>query len=254
MIYLLLFLVLIFITSFLSQNDLSIKSKNIKFKKVLVIYPHPDDEVLTCGGLIKSLNKSNIDTTLAVLTKGEAGNNCLNDGSDLKKVRTREMYLSSQILGVHKLIQLDLGDGKLSLQKQIVKYEVEKIINAEKPDLLITYDLTGLYGHPDHIVLSEIVTTLQTRYGYKLWYSTFPKKVLRLVKLPDHMAKDVNYKSKRVYPNTKIFVGMSVISKIKAMYVHKSQYNSFRNAYPFKFIPLWVFVLGTIFEYFYEVK
>lgn len=43
-----------------------------RYHKVLIISPHPDDEVFGCGGLIHELASRNIDTTVVILSQGEA--------------------------------------------------------------------------------------------------------------------------------------------------------------------------------------
>lgn len=43
-----------------------------RYHKVLIISPHPDDEVFGCGGLIHELASRNIDTKVVILSQGEA--------------------------------------------------------------------------------------------------------------------------------------------------------------------------------------
>lgn len=256
MIYIiLLFIGLSWAISFIFQNDFSLPTKALKkYKKILIIFPHPDDEVLTVGGLTASCRNFGIETIVTVLTKGERGESYIKDVSDLKSLRAHEMETSFKILGGKRLIQLDLGDGDLENNKKVVKEEIKRIIKVENPDLIITYDLAGLYGHPDHIVLSETITELRTDYHYDLWYAVLPKRIMKTVTLPEHMARDPNFKSKRALPTHRIFVGVAVLKKIKALYAYRSQYMSFRNAYPFKFIPLGFYVSANIYEYFHEVN
>ena len=246
-------ILVLWMISFVFQNDFTVPTKSIKkYKNILVVYPHPDDEVLTVGGCVKCLERTSSNTTLLVLTKGEAGESYTKNVNDLKVIRTKELQRASDILGFKDLIQMDLGDGRLEENANRVKNEIENVLVKVKPDLVITYDRAGLYGHTDHIVASEIITKLKTKYGYKLWYSSFPKRVMKLIKLPEHMAKDYNYAAKRQFPTHKVFVGLAVRAKVRAMYAHASQYNSFRSAYPYKFVPLWMYIWGTVYEHFCE--
>lgn len=239
---------LFWILSFLFLNDLTLPTKQIqKYKKVLVVYPHPDDELLTVGGLMAE----NKNTMLLILTKGEKGTPDAHIDLNLKAIRTKEEQESSKILGVKKLIQMDLGDGLLSQKKEQITNIVRDTIKSERPDLVITYDLSGLYGHPDHMVVSEVVTTLvKTEFkNIELWYPTVPKRVFLLLKVPEQMAKDKNFKSKRTYPSLKVFIGLNVIKKIQAVMSHKSQYIPFQPGLPIP-IPTWFFHSMTIYEYF----
>jgi LmbE family N-acetylglucosaminyl deacetylase len=193
--------------------------------------------------------------TLVLLTKGERGPNATRNGS-LKDVRTREARAVSAILEISKLVQEDLGDGELRSKKQELRMFIETLIEQEKPDLLITYDLAGLYGHTDHITCSEIITELKkTRFQeVPLWYVTLPKRVLARVKLPEHIVIDPHIQEKRAFPTHKLFIGASVFPKIKTWYTYKSQRASLREGIS-KFIPiwsLWFFISMVLFEYFAE--
>ncbi len=242
---------LFWIFGFLFLNDFSVPTESIKkFKKILLIYPHPDDEVLTAGGVMAE----NKNATLLILTKGERGTSDAHLDLSLKQVRTNEEQKSSKILGVKKLIQMDLGDGQLGKQREIITKTIREVVKEEKPDLIITYDLSGFYGHPDHMVVSEVITELVKKefQNTELWYPTVPKRVYGLLKIPEEMAKDKNFKNKRTYPTLKVFVGLNVIKKIQAVAAHKSQSLPFQPGLPIP-IPTWFFHSMTVFEYFYKV-
>ena len=238
-------------------NDFSLPVANLKrFKNVLVVFPHPDDEVLTTGGFFKRCADEGIATTLAILTKGEKGTPDAHLENGLKKIRTLEAQRVATLLQVTTLIQLDMGDGELKHKLIEVRNEVENILKQKSYDLVITYDLTGLYGHPDHIALSEVVTSL-LRQKYPqvvLWYTSLPARVLSLLNLPEHMAEHADYKKRRVMPTCRVPVFFGVQNKITALYTYQSQRLSFKSGMPAPFIPLWWFVSLGVNEYFHEVS
>lgn len=237
--------------TFFLLADFSPKNANIdKFNKILLIFPHPDDEVLTSGGLIKSLTQANKRVTVHILTKGEKGQEGAIFNPELKEIRTREVNQVAKILGIQKLILDDFGDGELPNKKQLIDKRVREVIKSEKPDLIITYDLSGLYGHPDHIALSEIITSLQNKP--KLWYVSFPHKFYALTKLPIHMADNPEFMKRKTSPNLKFFVGFNVLFKIRALYSYKSQLLAFKKSTP-KNLPLWFVLSARLFEYYHEV-
>jgi LmbE family N-acetylglucosaminyl deacetylase len=238
-------------------NDFFVPTKKIdKFRHLLVVYPHPDDEALTAGGLMQRFNHLGKKVTLLIMTKGEKGTPNGQLDPQLKKIRSAEATVAANLLGVTELIHLDLGDGELSKKKSQLKSEVIKIVDERDIDLVITYDLTGLYGHPDHIALAEVITDLteQKKYFWTLWYTSLPKKLLALVTLPEHMAQNKDFAAKRVFPTHKTLVGLGLINVIRTIYAYKSQFQSFRSSFPFRFIPLWFFLSLGVYEYFYEVK
>jgi LmbE family N-acetylglucosaminyl deacetylase len=245
-------------TGFLVVTDFSVPVKDAKrFHHILVLFPHADDEAITCGGFLKRLSKEGSAVTLVLLTKGEKGPQATRNGN-LKELRTREAQAVATILGVSKLIQEDFGDGELCTKRQELAAFIATMIEREKPNLLITYDLAGFYGHADHITCSEIVTELRkTRFPeVALWYATFPQRILARIKVPDDLAINPSFREKQALPTHKLFIGTSVLPKIKAWYTYKSQRASLAKGIN-RGVPLWVlwfFLSMVLFEYFAEVR
>lgn len=244
------------IIAFLFITDFSLSQKRKQqYKRVLAIFPHADDETISCGGFLHHLSTHGSAVTLVILTKGEKGTEDAAYNARLKDIRTQEAQKAAAILSISRVIQADFGDGELYQQKQELTAYITTIIEQEQPELLITYDLAGFYGHSDHIVCSEIVTQLRqtARRNTLLWYVTFPRRILALVKLPEHIAGDTTFKRKQALPTHKIYIGKSVFQRIKAWYVYKSQHASFKQGFA-KCIPLWFFPSLFLFEYFAEVS
>lgn len=261
LIYLLFILILIlsavlivWLVIFFLLTDFSYPNINTSVvKKVLLVFPHPDDEVLTCGALIKKCAIEKKQIIYLCLTKGEKGQEGATFNPKLAEIRSREANKVAKILGITKLILDDFGDGELKNKKNVIKKRIREIVQKEKPDLILTYDLSGLYGHEDHIVVSEIVTNLVKNINkIKLWYVSFPPNFYRLTKLPTHMASDPEFVKRKTIPNLKFFVGYDALTKIKALYTYKSQLFAFKKGTP-KFVPLWFILSTRFFEYYHEV-
>lgn len=245
---------LFWMMGFLVVTDFSVPLRDIRqFHRILVIFPHADDEAVTCGGTLHHFVARGSLVTLVLLTKGEQGTSNAARQASLKDIRTREAQTVTAILGVSRLIQEDFGDGALHNKKQELNLFIATLIEQEKPDLLITYDLAGLYGHTDHITCSEVISELkQTRFqAIPLWYVTFSKRVLARVKLPEHMTTTPHNQEKQAIPTHKIFIGDSVFPKIKSWYAYKSQRASLKEGIR-KFLPIWFFLSMVLFEYFAE--
>ncbi len=212
-------------------------------RKVLAVFPHPDDEVFVAGGLLHQCSTHNIQTTLAIFTKGEKGTPDASAMTELKKIRSQELKQSAQLLRIKKLIHHDMGDGELEHKKRGLTKKMMELMATVRPHLVITYDLSGLYGHPDHVALSEITTRVVQRYHphTHLWYATWHPTMFRLLQLPVHMARDPSFISRRTKPNRHIWIGNHVTHKFKAAQAHKSQ----RLPHHLTLIP-W--------EFFYEVQ
>lgn len=249
-----LLVLLLWLIGFLVVTDFSVPLRSAKrFQRVLVVFPHADDEAITCGGFLHRLAREGKRVTLVLLTKGEHGPNPTRAG-DLKGIRTREAQSVAGILRIEELIQEDFGDGRLREKKQELAIFLATLLEQEQPDLLITYDLSGLYGHSDHIVCSEIMTKLKhTRYPeVPLWYVTLPKRMLARIKPPEDLATDPQFQAKQALPTHKIFVGRSIFPKIRSWYTYESQRASLANGIG-KFTPLpvlWFLLSMVLFEYF----
>lgn len=244
------FIAIIWIAGVLYANSFSLPSmKTETFTHILLVYPHPDDEVLSAGGLIRKLAGRGARITLIILTEGEKSQRSGLSSEVLREVRKKELKKATSLLGVTKVIQANYGDKELQDKFVEVKKYVAQAIEEENPDVIITYDLSGLYGHPDHIVCSQIVTELiQNNYhDILLLYNTYPARALSMFPLKEEIRK------KQAHPNLKLFIGFQLRLKMKAFYVYKSQMGSFRGGIP-SFIPLWFVYSIFLCEYYHSVK
>lgn len=258
-------LVILFVSLWLygfnEANDLKVLTKDVNsfknIKKVLIIFPHPDDEANSLGGTITTFAQNNIEVNWIILTKGEKGNDDARFDENLKEIRLSEAQKVAKLLGIKNLSLKDYPDNGVEEYKDDLVNDIRQAIKEVSPDLVITYDESGGYGHPDHVIVSKVTTELINNEfnNIHLWYTSTPEKLFEKLSLPEQMAKDKDFKLNRKSPNFKIWVGLSgVINKVKAVYVYKSQFKSFVKSVPIKQIPMWFYVSLTPYEYFYEVK
>jgi LmbE family N-acetylglucosaminyl deacetylase len=135
--------------------------------KFLFIFAHPDDETVACAGTILQLIEAGHEVTLISVTDGGAGEVSAAAQPQLKKygsvgqLRRAELQAVSEFLHVQKLQFLEFQDGQITNQDVWGKLRSDliDIIDAEKPDFVITFDHSGWYFHLDHVGVS-IATTL----------------------------------------------------------------------------------------------
>lgn len=206
------------------MTDLSVPAAGARrYRNVLAVFAHADDEVVCCGGSLHRLARLGARVTLVILTEGERGSRTPNPG--LRAIRVEEARASAARLGVAELIQADLGDGRLTERGDELSAFVRQTMERVRPDLVITHDLAGLYGHPDHVACAEAVSELRrARFpGCALWYAALPRRAAaagrRLGQLPDDPALD----ARRAVPNRRLFVGLGAVAKIRAWRVYRSQ-------------------------------
>jgi LmbE family N-acetylglucosaminyl deacetylase len=122
---------------------------------LLVVVAHPDDEVLIAGGTLAACAAGGIPTGVVCLTRGEQGpiaDPRLATRQTLAEVRLRELRASCAELGVSWLRCFRRQDGNLmwSNASEITR-QLKRILNARRPDAVISFGEDGLYYHPDHI-------------------------------------------------------------------------------------------------------
>jgi len=218
----------------LLATDLSVPAIDPRpYRSVLAVFPHADDEVVCCGGTLHRLAGLGARVTLVVLTRGERGTPTGALDPRLGTVREREARAAAAILGVADVVQADLGDGQLGTRAADLSALLQRTIARVRPDLLITYDLAGLYGHPDHVACAEVVTEIRrTRLPEcALWYGALPRGLLTIARLTG----DPAINERRAIPTGRLFVGAGALARIRAWRTYASQRRSLGWAFPIWF-------------------
>ena len=225
-----------------------------RFTNILAVFPHPDDETVTCGGLIRRFANAGATVTLLLLTGGERGTPTGAPDNALKTTRRGEADQAAHILGIARVIHQDFGDGQLLEQREQVMQALVRTIAQIGPDLILTYDLAGLDGHLDHVACSAMLTELKTPVlNVPMWYVALPGWVLGALRLIGQMARGPAVEASRALPTHRLFIGTALVPKIRAWQAHRSQRGAIRKGLS-RLVPMWLAVTGWPFEYFAEVS
>lgn len=144
---------------------------------MLLVYPHPDDETIATGGTVAKYVRAGWQADLICATKGEAGNSGPYhvSGSALSVIRAGELKAATDILGISHTTFLPYTDGKLSeLTPGTLEDHVFRAMESGLPDVVITFDQTGISNHPDHIKLCYATTYAFQKYA--AWLEGLLKK------------------------------------------------------------------------------
>lgn len=133
-------------------------------KKILAILAHPDDETLGFGGTLARYAAEGVETHLICATRGQRGWLGAIDeypGPDaLGAIRAEELKKAAQVLNIKNVRLLDYMDGALdSVPPEEIVPRIVKEIQRIRPQIVLTFDPYGVYGHPDHIAISQFATT-----------------------------------------------------------------------------------------------
>src|SRR5438132_4416694 len=141
-------------------------------RTLLAVHAHPDDECIGTGGILARYAAEGVRTVLVTCTDGAVGE--ISDPSlatpeNLVEVRARELDESVRILRVSRLVKLGYRDSGMagtadnvhpdSFQQASFDDAVERvvrIVRQERPQVVVTYDERGGYGHPDHIRAHQV--------------------------------------------------------------------------------------------------
>ncbi|PEJ53642.1 MULTISPECIES: bacillithiol biosynthesis deacetylase BshB2 [unclassified Bacillus (in: firmicutes)] len=125
-----------------------------KEEKVLLVFPHPDDEAFGAAGTISKFTNKGIPVTYACLTLGEMGRNMGNPffatRESLPTIRKNELIDACREMGIQDLRMLGFHDKTIEFEDpEAVIEPIKEIIDEIQPTLLITfYPDHGV--HPDH--------------------------------------------------------------------------------------------------------
>ena len=142
---------------------------------LLAVFAHPDDEAFGTGGSLACYASSGVNVVLICATRGEAGE--ISDPNfatpeTLGQVREEELRCAAETVGVSELIFLDYRDSGMAgtpenedprafinAPPDEVVSKLVRTIRHLKPDIVVTFEPNGGYGHPDHIAIHNHTVT-----------------------------------------------------------------------------------------------
>jgi len=170
-----------------------INSEISHIKKVLILAPHPDDEVFGMGGMIAKLSKNEALIKVIYFCDGSGG---IREGKVLTKsekqklveTRKREAARTGDILNINEQSFFGYPDNKLTVSQAAVK-ALEDLIKKDTPDIIFLTSF--LDNHPDHRVVNqillkalghvseEILRNIQI-WAYEVWTPIYPNRIFSI--------------------------------------------------------------------------
>ncbi len=181
---------------------------------LMAVFAHPDDESFGIGGTLARYGADpDVRVVLVCATRGEAGEISdpnLASPERLGEVREQELRFACRTLGVDALYFLGYRDSGMAgapenqhpralimAEAQEVVGQIVAHIRRERPDVVVTFDENGGYGHPDHVAIHHFTTAafaaaadparypeqiaagLKPHQASKLYYTAIPRRFFR---------------------------------------------------------------------------
>ncbi len=139
---------------------------------LLCVHAHPDDEALFTAGVMARYAAEGVRSVLVTCTDGSLGyapdgtgpTDPHHDREVVATARRVELEASAALLGVDRLEVLgyrdsgmvgwpqnDEPDAFIRQDLDEVARRIAAVIDEERPQVVVTYDANGFYGHPDHV-------------------------------------------------------------------------------------------------------
>lgn len=207
-------------------------------RTLLAVFAHPDDEGVV-GPLLARYAREGVRVHLAIATDGRYG---VRDfagipaGDALAKARVEEARCAAETLGLEAPTLIGLPDGiartDASPAEAMVRLvrlaeEVRRLFTTLRPDAVVTWGPDGMTGHPDHLLVSAVVTQVfqegQPGWPRNLFYPGFPRDraagAPRAAGMPPLPVTDERYLTVRVAYDERD------LAKARASFAcHKSQF------------------------------
>ena len=152
-------------------------------RRLMLVHAHPDDETINNGATMAKYVAEGAAVCLVTCTLGEEGEVLVEDlahlapdqNDDLGAHRLGELKVAMETLGVTDYVRLG-GDGRFrdsgmaydtqgrAIARDVLRdgifwttdlleaaNELVPVIRDRRPQVLVTYNEIGNYGHPDHI-------------------------------------------------------------------------------------------------------
>lgn len=117
--------------------------------RAIIVAPHPDDEVLACGGLLQLLRAQGTHTILLAVTDGDASHpgSALLSPTDLARLRPQETVAAMRALDVAPhILRARIGDGQVGVAMADLHNLLLQLLQPGD----VVFTTWRKDGHPDH--------------------------------------------------------------------------------------------------------
>jgi N-acetyl-1-D-myo-inositol-2-amino-2-deoxy-alpha-D-glucopyranoside deacetylase len=219
---------------------------------LLAVYAHPDDEAFGAAGTLATITDRGGHVTLVCATRGEVGqisDPALSTADNLGNVREGELRAAMAHVGVVDIRFLGFRDSGMAgtpenddprafvrASAADVERTLLQVLREVRPEVVLTFGPDGIYGHPDHLMISRIATAAFETFASEssqqraLYYNAVPKsRIQEMAKRPNGPFQNVSPDALAAYGTddelitTVIDVSGQFERKVAAIRAHRTQ-------------------------------
>lgn len=165
---------------------------------LMAVHAHPDDEATSTGGILARYAAEGVETVLVTCTDGSCGDgpggvkpgDPGHDRASVADARRSELETSARRLGVGHLELLGYRDSGMmgwatndepgafwGMDVAEAAAPLVELMRRHRPQVVVTYDANGFYGHPDHIMAHRIAHAAAEVSGVpaKIYHTAVPR-------------------------------------------------------------------------------
>jgi LmbE family N-acetylglucosaminyl deacetylase len=145
--------------------------------KIMVLSPHPDDDVIGCGGIIRKAVQNGAEIKVVYLTDGRFGNSSYSE-EELIRIRKNEALDGLRVLGCGDAVFFDNPDMGLQVDEKNVG-RLHRLLEEFRPTAMFIPSFQEM--PPDHQMTAHIAAHALKRFdsdvqcfGYEVWVPLIP--------------------------------------------------------------------------------
>ncbi|MGE5346198.1 MAG: PIG-L deacetylase family protein [Acidithiobacillales bacterium] len=149
-------------TAFIPEEKLiPYEASTFSARRVLVLAPHPDDEVFGCGCALADLRARGADLLVCILTDGAGGEPDPEVRRRIADLRLKESGAALALLGGGRLLKGSFRDRGLADAGPALAEKLEAFLSEAGADLVFCPSPVEI--HPDHRAAASALITLGVR-------------------------------------------------------------------------------------------
>jgi LmbE family N-acetylglucosaminyl deacetylase len=226
---------------------------------LMAVHAHPDDEAISTGGILARYSAEGVRTVLVTCTNGEQGDDsggakpgeAAHNPCAVAATRLAELDNAVRYLGVSHLEMLGYRDSGMegwaansdpgvfsNIPLSESSERLAGLMRKYRPQVVVTYDANGGYGHPDHIQAHRITVAAAaaTAIPKKVYYTAISRsgflQVRQMLEQSGTMIEELeqipaDFGAPDEEITTVVDVSAYVDRKLQALLAHASQTENF---------------------------